>query len=105
MACVLRSRLYCSGCLRARLLEYFENSLATGRRGNRLPPRNSDDLPAALAIRAHCWASDRYALGSAGWPAPVRHFLPELIDLVWTGKIHPGKVFDLELPIKALLRA
>ena len=34
-----------------------------------------------------------------GGPAPVRRFLPELIDLVWNGKINPGKVFDLELPL------
>jgi threonine dehydrogenase-like Zn-dependent dehydrogenase len=34
-----------------------------------------------------------------GGPAPVRRFLPELIDLVWNGKINPGKVFDLELPM------
>jgi threonine dehydrogenase-like Zn-dependent dehydrogenase len=34
-----------------------------------------------------------------GGPAPVRRFLPELIDLVWTGKVNPGKVFDLTLPL------
>jgi threonine dehydrogenase-like Zn-dependent dehydrogenase len=34
-----------------------------------------------------------------GGPAPVRRFLPELIDLVWKGKINPGKVFDLILPL------
>src|SRR5947199_6368641 len=34
-----------------------------------------------------------------GGPAPVRRYLPELIDLVWNGKINPGKVFDLELPM------
>src|SRR5437016_7492725 len=34
-----------------------------------------------------------------GGPAPVRRFLPELIDLVWEGKINPGKVFDLTLPL------
>jgi threonine dehydrogenase-like Zn-dependent dehydrogenase len=34
-----------------------------------------------------------------GGPAPVRRFLPELIDLVWDGKINPGKVFDLTLPL------
>lgn len=34
-----------------------------------------------------------------GGPAPVRRFLPQLIDLVLTRKINPGKVFDLELPI------
>jgi len=34
-----------------------------------------------------------------GGPAPVRRFLPQLIDLVWKGKINPGKVFDLTLPL------
>ncbi len=34
-----------------------------------------------------------------GGPAPVRRFLPDLIDLVWKGKINPGKVFDLTLPL------
>jgi threonine dehydrogenase-like Zn-dependent dehydrogenase/phenylpyruvate tautomerase PptA (4-oxalocrotonate tautomerase family) len=34
-----------------------------------------------------------------GGPAPVRRFLPELIDLVWDGRINPGKVFDLTLPL------
>jgi threonine dehydrogenase-like Zn-dependent dehydrogenase len=34
-----------------------------------------------------------------GGPAPVRRFLPELIDLVWSKKINPGKVFDLKLPL------
>jgi threonine dehydrogenase-like Zn-dependent dehydrogenase len=34
-----------------------------------------------------------------GGPAPVRRFLPELIELVWEGKINLGKVFDLSLPL------
>ncbi|RYV53037.1 IMP dehydrogenase [Pengzhenrongella frigida] len=34
-----------------------------------------------------------------GGPAPVRQYLPELIDLVWTRQIDPGKVFDLTLPL------
>ncbi len=34
-----------------------------------------------------------------GGPAPVRRYLPELIDLVLNGKINPGKVFDLVLPL------
>jgi threonine dehydrogenase-like Zn-dependent dehydrogenase len=34
-----------------------------------------------------------------GGPAPVRRFLPELIDLIWKREIDPGKVFDLELPL------
>jgi threonine dehydrogenase-like Zn-dependent dehydrogenase len=34
-----------------------------------------------------------------GGPAPVRRFLPELIELICTREIDPGKVFDLELPL------
>jgi threonine dehydrogenase-like Zn-dependent dehydrogenase len=34
-----------------------------------------------------------------GGPAPVRRFLPELIDLIWNRQIDPGKVFDLSLPL------
>ena len=34
-----------------------------------------------------------------GGPAPVRRYLPDLINLVWDGKINPGKVFDLNLPL------
>src|SRR6516162_6135425 len=34
-----------------------------------------------------------------GGPAPVRRFLPELIDLIWQRTIDPGKVFDLQLPL------
>lgn len=37
--------------------------------------------------------------GMMGGPAPVRRFLPHLMDLVLTRQINPGKVFDLELPI------
>ena len=35
-----------------------------------------------------------------GGPAPVRRFLPKLIDLVLNGKVDPGKVFDLTLPLE-----
>ncbi len=34
-----------------------------------------------------------------GGPAPVRRFLPDLMDRVLRGRIEPGKVFDLTLPI------
>jgi threonine dehydrogenase-like Zn-dependent dehydrogenase len=34
-----------------------------------------------------------------GGPAPVRRYLPELIDLVLNEKINPGKVFDLTLDL------
>jgi threonine dehydrogenase-like Zn-dependent dehydrogenase len=35
-----------------------------------------------------------------GGPAPVRRFLPDLIQLIWDRKIDPGKVFDLALPLE-----
>ncbi|WP_448623474.1 zinc-dependent alcohol dehydrogenase family protein [Geodermatophilus sp. URMC 64] len=35
-----------------------------------------------------------------GGPAPVRRFLPDLIELIWNRTIDPGKVFDLELPLE-----
>src|ERR671929_200065 len=35
-----------------------------------------------------------------GGPAPVRRFLPELIDLIWNRRIDPGRVFDLPLPLE-----
>ncbi len=34
-----------------------------------------------------------------GGPAPVRRFLPDLIDRIWNHTIAPGKVFDLTLPL------
>lgn len=34
-----------------------------------------------------------------GGPAPVRRFLPDLMERVLNGKIKPGKVFDLTLPL------
>jgi threonine dehydrogenase-like Zn-dependent dehydrogenase len=34
-----------------------------------------------------------------GGPAPVRRYLPRLIELLLNGDINPGKVFDLELPL------
>lgn len=34
-----------------------------------------------------------------GGPAPVRRYLPHLIDLILERRINPGKVFDLELPL------
>ena len=35
-----------------------------------------------------------------GGPAPVRRYLPDLIERVLTGAINPGQVFDLTLPLE-----
>ncbi|MGI5380102.1 zinc-dependent alcohol dehydrogenase family protein [Streptomyces sp. CA-251387] len=39
-------------------------------------------------------------VGLRGGPAPVRGYLPDLIDRVLTGRIDPGKVFDLTLTLE-----
>lgn len=38
-------------------------------------------------------------VGLAGGMAPVRHYLPDLLERVLSGAIDPGKVFDLTLPM------
>ena len=38
-------------------------------------------------------------VGLAGGMAPVRRYLPELLDLVLAGTIDPGRVFDSRLPL------
>jgi threonine dehydrogenase-like Zn-dependent dehydrogenase len=35
-----------------------------------------------------------------GGPAPVRQYLPQLIQLIWERTINPGQVFDLALPLE-----
>jgi threonine dehydrogenase-like Zn-dependent dehydrogenase len=35
-----------------------------------------------------------------GGPAPVRRYLPTLVDLIMTNEIDPGRVFDLALPLE-----
>ncbi len=39
-------------------------------------------------------------VGTMGGPAPVRRFLPHLMELVLSRKIDPGKVFDQVLPLE-----
>ncbi|MFD8913046.1 zinc-dependent alcohol dehydrogenase family protein [Streptomyces sp. NPDC059575] len=39
-------------------------------------------------------------VGLRGGPAPVRRYLPDLISRVLSGRIDPGKVFDLSLPLE-----
>ena len=39
-------------------------------------------------------------VGLFGGMAPVRRYLPELLELVLSGAIDPGKVFDLTLPLE-----
>ena len=38
-------------------------------------------------------------VGLRGGPAPVRAYVPDLVDRVLAGRINPGRVFDLTLPL------
>jgi hypothetical protein len=38
-------------------------------------------------------------VGLRGGPAPVRAYVPDLIDRVFSGRINPGRVVDLALPL------
>jgi threonine dehydrogenase-like Zn-dependent dehydrogenase len=44
-------------------------------------------------------------VGLRGGPAPVRAYLPDLLERVWDGRIQPGKVFDLTLPLDHVAEA
>jgi threonine dehydrogenase-like Zn-dependent dehydrogenase len=44
-------------------------------------------------------------VGLRGGPAPVRAYLPDLLDRVLSGAIDPGKVFDLTLPLSEVAEA
>lgn len=40
-----------------------------------------------------------------GGPAPVREYLPHLIELIWNGEVNPGKVFTRQLPLEEAAEA
>ena len=44
-------------------------------------------------------------VGLRGGPAPVRAYLPDLMHRVLDGRIEPGKVFDLTLPLSQVAEA
>lgn len=44
-------------------------------------------------------------VGLRGGPAPVRRYLPDLLERVWSGAIDPGRVFDLTLPLEQAAEA
>jgi threonine dehydrogenase-like Zn-dependent dehydrogenase len=44
-------------------------------------------------------------IGLRGGSAPVRRYIPELLDDVLEGRIHPGRVFDLETNLDGVAEA
>ncbi len=75
--------------------ESFATAFAVARAGSRVGFVGVPTGVGSFPIRA---AFDRN-IGLAGGMAPVRKYLPELHRLVVDGRIDPGRVFDLELPM------
>jgi threonine dehydrogenase-like Zn-dependent dehydrogenase len=83
-----------------------EKKLSMAALSQMLPDRNllNEPRPKAGSMSRPREEVDHAATLNArktlGWmTAPVRRFLPHLMDLVLDRKINPGKVFDLELPL------
>ena len=47
----------------------------------------------------------RRNVGVRGGMAPVRGYLPDLLDRVWSGRIHPGRVFDATYALEDIAEA
>ncbi|MCW2523330.1 MAG: putative Zn-containing alcohol dehydrogenase [Frankiales bacterium] len=73
--------------------ESFEQALAVLRPGGRMGCVGAPffQVPVPKLFGAN--------IGFRGGVAPVRAYLPELLQDVLTGAIHPGRVFDLTLPL------
>jgi threonine dehydrogenase-like Zn-dependent dehydrogenase len=95
-------------CLALRSLVVTLALLTSACTGGRAPtgaPATSAVMTGATAITAAPGATVPLAgeelffaeVHLHGGPAPVRRFLPELIDLIWNRTIDPGKVFGLTL--------
>lgn len=65
------------------------------------PEVPSPDLVPDLLAASNVLGTDlvRRGRGRGRGPAPVRRFLPDLIDRIWNRQIASGRVFDLELPL------
>jgi threonine dehydrogenase-like Zn-dependent dehydrogenase len=74
--------------------ESFEQAIASTRPGGTV---GYVGVPHGVSLGA----SELFGpqVGLRGGPAPVRRFLPELVELVWNEQIDPGRVFDLTLPL------
>jgi threonine dehydrogenase-like Zn-dependent dehydrogenase len=74
--------------------ESFEQAIASTRPGGTV---GYVGVPHGVSLAAKELFGPQ--VGLRGGPAPVRRFLPELVELIWNGQIDPGKVFDLTLPL------
>jgi threonine dehydrogenase-like Zn-dependent dehydrogenase len=66
-----------------------------------LPDQPDDRMVPDLPQEHMFWKN----VGLRGGPAPVRAYLPGLLARVLDGRIEPGKVFDLTLPLEKVAEA
>ena len=72
---------------------------ATRRSRSPARVRPSASSASRTASSCRCGGCSGKNVGLAGGMAPVRRYLPELLELVLRGRIDPGLVFDLTLPL------
>jgi alcohol dehydrogenase len=80
--------------------EAMQTALAISRAGAIV---GNVGLPHGVELQAQ--AMFHRNVGVHGGPAPVRAYLPELIDDVLAGRINPGKVFDFQTDLDGIAEA
>jgi threonine dehydrogenase-like Zn-dependent dehydrogenase len=69
---------------------------------------NHDDQQGRVAMRAAAFPIDTVIfrnVGLRGGVAPVRRYIPQLLDDVLQGRINPGRVFDFETNLDGIAEA
>ncbi|GES36812.1 mobile element protein [Rhodococcus aetherivorans] len=91
---------------------YYDRKHAEGKKHNValicLARRRCDILYAMLKNKTFYRVRDsvsRRTSGCAADPPRCGAYLPDLLDRVWNGRIEPGKVFDLTLPLAQVAEA
>jgi threonine dehydrogenase-like Zn-dependent dehydrogenase len=60
-------------------------------------PNGGPELPVRALFQSN--------IGVNGGVAPVRNYVEDLLQDVWSGAIEPGRVFDLEVPLTDIAEA
>src|SRR2546427_103748 len=80
--------------------ESFETAFAVARPGSTV---GFVGVPHGVAVPIDTMFARN--IGLRGGSAPVRRYIPELLDDVLTGRIHPGRVFDFETNLDGVAEA